>query len=566
MELVIRRAVYDGVGAKAFEKFGVQLAPYSSSTALNIGGFTLKQLDELEKALQAKEHVTGVKVLLRDIATWRKAMNDAGSTKARSVKAFRAVLYAYLRDNPGPRLYRRVSDEQDGVWVAYYVKAVTYVPPERSRGYFHPDYVEVDLVHERGGTQHNPDFRFYEKDIVGKTTQQALAEKGYFVETEELRERYLEEVAKFSALIGRIGTQCLAVGDGTLDLDGNKETRNGWWRRAVTIVKMTHEGQPSRVVVDVFVEGDSTDAKQNRVNIDVNYWRGDKTPEDEDEEAEQEPTDDEVPVIEIPLHPYVATFDLRRHMRMSVHVRNLTEYEYDETLADKLVLAEPLKRLVTMLVEHKDAGFRDIVGGKAGGAVVLLGGPPGVGKTLTAEVYAESEKRALYSVQCSQLGTTPEDLEAELLKVFARAKRWNAVLLLDEADVYVHERGDNMEQNAIVGVFLRVLEYQSTVMFLTTNRPQDVDDAVASRCLARLTYRLPTIEEQKCIWQVLAKTAGAKLDDSVERFAREHPELSGRDVKNLLKLGMLIGTGKPITRETLEYVKQFQPTAAAQAK
>ena len=47
-------------------------------------------------------------------------------------------------------------------------------------------------------------------------------------------------------------------------------------------------------------------------------------------------------------------------------------------------------------------------------------------------------QRPLYSVQCSQLGLEPADLERELLKIFTRAARWNAILLLDEADVYIH--------------------------------------------------------------------------------------------------------------------------------
>jgi len=200
------------------------------------------------------------------------------------------------------------------------------------------------------------------------------------------------------------------------------------------------------------------------------------------------------------------------------------------------------------------------VHGKAGGAVVLLAGPPGTGKTLTAEVYAEAEGRALYSIQCSQLGTDPDELEDELLKVFARSKRWNAVMLLDEADVYVHERGNDLQQNAIVGVFLRVLEYQDSVLFLTTNRPDDVDDAIASRCIARLTYAIPTGPEQKRIWEVLADASGlpdGQLD--VAGIVAAHPTLSGRDVKNLLKLARLINPER-IDAETIRFVQQFKPT------
>ena len=40
-----------------------------------------------------------------------------------------------------------------------------------------------------------------------------------------------------------------------------------------------------------------------------------------------------------------------------------------------------------------------------------------------------------------------------------RAQRWGAVMLIDEADVYIKRRDDDITMNAVVGVFLRVLEY-----------------------------------------------------------------------------------------------------------
>ena len=73
--------------------------------------------------------------------------------------------------------------------------------------------------------------------------------------------------------------------------------------------------------------------------------------------------------------------------------------------------------------------------------------------------FREASKKALYVVQCSQLGISAEQLEEKLSGVLERASRWGIILLIDEADVYIHERGNDLEQNAIVGVFLRLLEY-----------------------------------------------------------------------------------------------------------
>ncbi len=129
--------------------------------------------------------------------------------------------------------------------------------------------------------------------------------------------------------------------------------------------------------------------------------------------------------------------------------------------------------------------------------------------------------------------------------------------------MYVTKRGEDLTQNAIVGVFLRVLEYYKGVLFLTTNRSDLVDDAIASRCLARIDYKAPGPVLQARIWRVLADTAGIELSDAViENTVSRYPDLTGRDVKNLLKLARLVSDSRkePISGKTIDFVKRFKPT------
>ena len=102
----------------------------------------------------------------------------------------------------------------------------------------------------------------------------------------------------------------------------------------------------------------------------------------------------------------------------------------------------------------------DIIEGKGQGLVILLHGPPGVGKTLTAETIALTTGRPLMTVSVAEIGVTAQEAEKSLTPVFADAARWEAVLLMDEADVFVEERtkGD-LQRNALVSVLLRSLEY-----------------------------------------------------------------------------------------------------------
>ena len=69
------------------------------------------------------------------------------------------------------------------------------------------------------------------------------------------------------------------------------------------------------------------------------------------------------------------------------------------------------------------------------------------------------------------LGTNAEHLEENLLEITSLTYKWGAIILIDEADVYLAERSlQDVQRNALVSVFLRHLEYFQGIMFLTTNR------------------------------------------------------------------------------------------------
>ena len=110
-------------------------------------------------------------------------------------------------------------------------------------------------------------------------------------------------------------------------------------------------------------------------------------------------------------------------------------------------------------------------------------------------------------------------------------------MLIDEADVYIKRRDDNIAANAVVGVFLRVLEYFNGLLFLTTNRVGDIDEAIISRCIALIRYHPPGIEDRRKIWTVMAEQFGLGIDaELVDTLAELFPEASGRDIKGLAKL------------------------------
>jgi hypothetical protein len=561
MNLRIHEDLIKAIGIPKLKAHGLSidedaLRSWRKNIEVDLATLSPKQVDMLLALLLPHEKVRGCGIILKDVRTWIEAINGK-TPKARSVRNFESLLNLYLKKAPKHWVYEK--DKGRDVWMAYYVNTTEFHPEQKHHGYTSPAYTTMALRWTEFGGRCSYVESFHAEDCIGITVPEALARKGYIIETSELLKEYEVRRKKFHETNGSIGKQFLATGIGSDNVDGNtRDEERSWYRNYTQNIVLDKDGAPARMVIDLFYESDKKSSDRD-VNVDRGFWHGRNGDDDEHEEAVDF---DEIPDPEIPLHPMLACFDMKRHMRLRVDVGQLTEYIYDAQLGSKLVLPEDERNLVELLLAHR-GGFNDIISGKSGGSIILCAGIPGTGKTLTSEVYAEVMSKPLYSVQASQLGTSPDELENELLKVFARAARWGAILLLDEADVYVAKRGSDLTQNAIVGVFLRVLEYYKGVLFLTTNRDDLVDDAIASRCLARITYKAPGPALQKRIWRVLADTAGVQVEDVViEQVATRYPDLTGRDVKNLLKLARLVSDSRkePITVSTIDFVKRFKPT------
>ena len=186
--------------------------------------------------------------------------------------------------------------------------------------------------------------------------------------------------------------------------------------------------------------------------------------------------------------PVVLGFAFSEKLWLEFTVSGIQEIEWNEGAFDSLVLPDSQKSLVKALVQshttesEERKTIDDVIKGKGKGLVAVLHGSPGVGKTLTAEGIAELLKCPLYCVSAGELGTHPRELEAELTKILDVAHAWGAVLLLDEADVFMEARtAQDIHRNALVSIFLRVLEYFQGILFLTTNRVSTFDDAFQSR-------------------------------------------------------------------------------------
>jgi hypothetical protein len=215
------------------------------------------------------------------------------------------------------------------------------------------------------------------------------------------------------------------------------------------------------------------------------------------------------------------------------------------------------------------AAFDDIVKGKGRGLVLVLHGPPGVGKTLTAETVAEYARRPLYSVSAGELGTNVKSLESHLTRVLDLAVTWRCVLLLDEADVFLARRDPtgNLDRNALVSIFLRVLEYYPGMLFMTSNAIAAFDDAFQSRIHVPLFYRPLDLSARREVWQNFlgrseksSATTQSLLDDTVGMSRLADAPLNGRQIKNIVRTARSLAAfrGVPLDVPLLEQVVGIQ--------
>ncbi|KAL9126196.1 MAG: hypothetical protein Q9217_004725 [Psora testacea] len=245
----------------------------------------------------------------------------------------------------------------------------------------------------------------------------------------------------------------------------------------------------------------------------------------------------------------------------------------------KLVLEEKQKSLIRSLVsEHGEESedgeggsqhVEDIIEGKGKGVVILLHGPPGVGKSLTAESVAQDTNKPLFAVSVADIGLTPTEVEVNLSQLFNLASLWKAVLLFDEADVFLEARNkSDMERNALVSVLLRVMEYYEGILILTTNRIKTFDLAVQSRVHLAIRYQdLSAVDRKKILKNFSSQLTRENCSDlrAIENYIDDFDEdLNGRQIRNVFSSAMALARDRKEKvcvkdfRQVVKVIREFQ--------
>lgn len=477
----------------------------------------------------SKQH--GLRGLALMLTSLINMLNSPDTAKVGKLQALPLALESYL-----------LTDAIDG-WlykdnghfnVPYLVTGIEYKKAETTGNNKRPAFVVIQLLANAASTGKHANgskrtsIVFDSDDIGGQTIPSLLLSQGFTHETEELKAEYLANNELFKDYYAREYQQFLVNGLAFsvdhYDSIGKPLTQGGGVFKAIN-----DEPAISRTFFD---------------EIQNTYW----------EER------DNVDFSRVPFHPFIYLYMLETHEYSWAHVTNMTPYVYRPELKSKLILPDDHKDLIDILTSDLSL-LEDLVDGKTGGTTIMCSGRPGTGKTLTAEIYSEVIGKPLYRVHSGLLGTTSSEVEKNLKIILGRAQRWQCCLLIDECDTWVRERGNDIEQNAIVASFLRTLEYYSGLLFLTTNRSSDIDDAILSRCIAHISYLPPNEVQRQLLWQTLSENYNANLsEETIKAAVVKWQEIVGRDIKELLKLSIKFASRSkgPIDMEVLTRCAQFR--------
>jgi AAA+ superfamily predicted ATPase len=224
---------------------------------------------------------------------------------------------------------------------------------------------------------------------------------------------------------------------------------------------------------------------------------------------------------------------------------------------DDIILPDDAKNLL------KDAcnqmKFRQTVFGEWGfekrlsygkGLSILFSGPPGTGKTMSAQVVANELQLELYKVDIAKLvskyiGDTEKNLEG----IFDEAQLSNAILFFDEADAIFGKRTEvkdshDRHANVETAYLLQRIEDYEGVTILATNYLKNIDEAFLRRFNFVIEFPFPDAEYREMIWRSMFPKETPLAKDMDFSLIANKFEISGGNIKNIVLSAAFIAAEK----------------------
>ena len=167
----------------------------------------------------------------------------------------------------------------------------------------------------------------------------------------------------------------------------------------------------------------------------------------------------------------------------------------------ELVVSDSLKNRIQRILKEYKQQHKLKKHGLNHRRKLLLAGPPGTGKTMTASIIAAQLSLPFYTILMDKLVTKyMGETSAKLRQIFDLIQRQQGVYLFDEFDAIGAERGlanDVGEMRRVLNAFLQFIELDKSesLIVAATNNLTLLDQALFRRFDDVLHYKLPTRKE-----------------------------------------------------------------------
>ena len=176
---------------------------------------------------------------------------------------------------------------------------------------------------------------------------------------------------------------------------------------------------------------------------------------------------------------------------------NLLSVSYPKSRLGDMVLNNELSQQLERIIREQRHAAEILSHGLSPRRKLLLVGPPGTGKTMTASVLAGELGLPLFQVRLDGLITKfMGETAAKLRQIFESTHQTRAVYFFDEFDAIGSQRGlanDVGEVRRILNSFLQMIEQDDSHSLIigATNHPDILDNALFRRFDDLLHYELP---------------------------------------------------------------------------
>ena len=198
---------------------------------------------------------------------------------------------------------------------------------------------------------------------------------------------------------------------------------------------------------------------------------------------------------------------------------NLLEASYPKAKLGDMILGKTLANQIQRIIREQRHAGRILEHGLSPRRRLLLTGPPGTGKTMTASVLSGELGIPLFQVRLDGLITKfMGETAAKLRQIFDVTGRTRGLYFFDEFDAIGSRRGltnDVGEIRRVLNSFLQMIEQDrsQSLVVAATNHPVILDPALFRRFDDILRYDLPAKSQ-------IAKLLKMRLTKSAEKGVR----------------------------------------------